>query len=152
MFLAWRNEDDVPLLDRDLAALRTGRPLPRQHIDAFLEALMEMRTARAVGGLRHRDFGDAEGHPRSDLARHRLERAAAGQPEPLGFRLLQQPRHQPACLSSRISAVPPCTASSWRKMAAASAAIAAAISASMRRPLSAVACWGLPNHPVGAIE
>src|SRR4029077_19406073 len=109
-----------------------GRPLPRQDVDAFLELAVEMRTTRLVAGLRYGDLRDAEGHARSDLARHGLERGAAGQPQTLRLGLLEQTRHQPTCLSCFSSALPPCTASSWRKIAAASRAMASAISPTMR--------------------
>src|SRR5665647_2063798 len=113
---------------------------------------MQVRPARLVAWLRHCDLDDAEADARTDLARHRLERYAAGQAQPLGVRLFQQPRHYTACRSCLISAVPPWIASSCRKVSVASRAMASAISASMRTPFSAVACCGLPNQPVGAIE
>ena len=77
------------------------------------------------------------------------QRGASGQTETLRLGLLEQPRHHTACRKCLISAVPPCTASSWRKISVASLAMASAMSASMRAPFSAVACCGLPNQPVG---
>src|SRR4029077_21202830 len=56
------------------------------------------------------------------------------------------------CRRRVISAAPPCMASSSRNTSPASRAIASATAAIMRRPFSAVACCGLPNQPVGAIE
>jgi hypothetical protein len=66
--------------------------------------------------------------------------------------LFEKPRQQLTCRNLFISAVPPCTASSCLKMSVASLAIASAMSVSMRAPFSAVACCGLPNQPVAAIE
>src|SRR4029079_7554915 len=152
VLLAWRDEDDVARLDRELAALGMRRPLTGQYIDAFLELAVEMRSAWFVAGLRHRDFRDAEGHAGSDLSTHRLERGTPRQCQTLRLGLLEQTRHQPTCLSCLSSALPPCTASSWRKIAAASRAMASAISPTMRWPFSALACCGAPNQPVGAIE
>ena len=99
-----------------LAAFRVHRALPRQHVDAFFEAAVQMRPARLVARLRHRDLGDAEADARADLARDRLERDAPGQAETLRLGLFEQPRHHTACRRCLISAVPPCTASSWRKI------------------------------------
>jgi hypothetical protein len=94
VLFAGRNEHDVARLDGDLTALRHSRPLPRQHVDALLESVVEMRTARCVARFGWRDLGDAKGDARADVARHRLERRAPGKPEPLRLALLQEPRHQ----------------------------------------------------------
>src|SRR6185312_7886027 len=132
VLLARRDEDDVAWPDRQLAALGNRRPLTGQYIDAFLELAVEMRPTRLVAGLRHRHLRDAEAHAGSDLSTHRLERRPPGQSQTLRLGLLEQTRHQPTCLSCLSSALPPCTASSWRKMAAASRAMASAISPTMR--------------------
>src|SRR6185437_11917834 len=72
VLLARRDENDVARLDRQFATLGNRRPLSGQYIDAFLELAMQMRTARLVARLRHRDFRDAEGHAGSDISAHRL--------------------------------------------------------------------------------
>src|SRR5262249_20785216 len=146
------DQHNVAGLDRDVATLGAVHAGAAQDIDAFLEAVVEMRSTRLVARLRHRDLGDAEADARTDLARHRLERSAARQAEPPGIRLVEQPRHQVTCRKRLTSAVPPCTASSCLKISLASRAIASEMSLSMRSPFSAVACCGLPNQPVGAIE
>src|SRR5262247_1761444 len=152
MLLVGRDEHNVAGRDRDLAALGRRHALPRQHVDAFLEPVVQVRTA--LGGARCGwwNLGDAEGHARADVAGDRLERHAPRKAEPLRFLLLQQPRHQRTCRRCRTSAGPPCTASSSPKMAEVSPAIFSAMSSSMRIPFSAVACCGLPNQPAGAIE
>src|SRR5262249_59579452 len=111
-----------------------------------------MRAARLVAGLRHRHFRDPQRHARADLAADRLERGAAGEPEAFRLRLLDEPRHHLTCRRCLTSAVPPCTASSWAKMAVASPAIASAISMSIRRPFSVVAGCVLANQAVRATE
>ena len=65
-----------------------------EHVDALLETVMQMRPARRIADLRHRKLGDAERHPRSDRAGHRLERRAPRQAEFLRLGLLEKPRHR----------------------------------------------------------
>jgi hypothetical protein len=63
VLFAGRDEHHIARLDRDLAAFRVRRSLPRQHVDAFLEAVVKMRAARLVTQLRDGNFGDPAGHP-----------------------------------------------------------------------------------------
>src|SRR5262249_61492644 len=88
VLLVGRIEDDAARRDGDLAAFRNRRAAARQHVDAFLESVVEMRAARRIARLRRRDLRDPEGDARANLARHRLERDAAWKPEP--------PPHLPA--------------------------------------------------------
>src|SRR5262249_9046424 len=152
VLLVRRDQHDVARLNRNFAALGNRRARTLQDVDAFLEAVVQMRTARRGAVLWHCNFGDAERHIRADCARHRFERGAPRHAELLRLILLEQSRHQLTCRSCLISRGAPCTASSCRKMSPASLAMASAISVSILLPFSAVACCGLPNQPVGAIE
>src|SRR5262249_45214373 len=152
MLFVRRDEHHIARSDANIATFGNGAARPAQDVNAFLEAVMQMRAARRVARFCRRDFDDAHCDARSGLAGDRLERHASRQLETLGRGGLEQARHYPTCRSCLISAVPPCTASSCRKTSRASRAIVSAMSASMRFPFFAVACCGLPNQPVGAIE
>jgi len=56
------DQDDVAGLDRNFAAFGNGRAGALQHVDAFLEAVVQVRAARRIARLRRRDLGDAERH------------------------------------------------------------------------------------------
>src|SRR5665213_2104557 len=100
VLLAGWNEQYIARAGGIDTALCVHRALARQYIDAFLEVVMQMRTARRVARLCRRDLGNTETDPRADRAGHRLERYAPRQIQSFCVRLLQEPGHRIVFLRS----------------------------------------------------
>ena len=107
-----------------------------------MPASFKSSTARATSGNTSLHFSVDN---MTDAAKVWIERAFVLEP-----RRRERGGQLDAIRRCLISAVPPCTSSSWRKISAASCAMASAIPRSMRLPLSTVACSGLPYQPASA--
>ena len=147
-------EHDVARLDRNLAALGDRHAGAREHVDAFLEAVVQCGPRGLSPGFGPANFGEAQNVTREPISPDTVSsEVRPGKPEPLGFRLLET-----AVPSAHLSQVLDLGRAALHRVELRErsrpprVAMASAISASMRWPFSTVACCGLPNQPVGAIE